>query len=511
MKPPFFPLRNLRCDYLQNPLGIDTLIPGLSWEIKMDVLPGVSQKFYRITVASSVILLEKGQADLWDSGRVESNQSIHVAYAGRPLTSRQRCYWTVTVEIEGGTSLTSALASWSMGLLNSTDWQAQWIGVDQTTEYPEPWFGAAEWIWSGEGQAEKKYAAGAHWFCCEFEVPAALADAPISLWAYGDDECAIYFNDQSVARATPVMICSTPYPFLCVYPPPRHQRIASGLPDGRHRLALRAVNTEGGERPAGVVLRLQLQKNGLSHEVVTNATWQHFVEKEVLSISPSNDSSALWKNAFSLGTFGLPPWDQVNVREFRNLSARFLRQEIELPEEFGPATIYISGLGHFELYVNGQRVGDEMLVPNITDYEKRVFYRTYDIRPYLRPGKNALGVVLGNGWFFAARDRMPFPWKSFGCPKMILQLEVETCDSTILTFVSDATWKISVEGPLGWNNLFDGEIYDAWKEMPGWNEIGFADQDWQPVQMVARPGGILSAPMAEPQRVTETLVPIDSF
>jgi alpha-L-rhamnosidase len=501
-------LTNLRCEYLKNPLGIDVSFPELSWEILADVPGGVTQKSYQLTVASSPSLLDKGTPDLWNSGKVLSDQSIHIPYAGCTLTSRQRCFWKVTLELSNGESLTSDHAWWTMGLLQAADWQAQWIGLEQTPQYPEPWFGAAEWIWSPEKRSEGNFATGAHWFFHDFEVPTTLADAALDLWAYGDDACTVYLNDQEVAQATPVMIYPDTNPFLCLYPPPRRQRLNLRLPAGRHRLALRGVHNEGDKRPAGVVLRLLMEQNGQSQEIVSNSSWLHQAEEKNSLTPPPAAATSEEKNAASLGAFGLPPWDQVNPREFRNLPARYLRQEIDLPPSYTQATVFISGLGHFELYVNGQRVGDEVLVPNLTDYTKRVFYRTYDVGPYLRPGKNALGVILGNGWFFASRDRMPFSWQTYGCPKMILQLEMETGHNTPTLFTSGQNWKISTDGPLGWNNLFDGEIYDARKEMPGWSEPGFDDKLWQPVQLVVNPFGLLTAQMAEPQRVTETLSPI---
>jgi alpha-L-rhamnosidase len=502
---------NLRCEYLKNPLGIDIVFPELSWEITAENQTEISQKSYCITVASSIALLEKGEPDFWDSGKVLSDQSIHVPYTGLPLPSRQRCYWKVNVELSDGSKLTSAPAFWSMGLLHPSDWNAQWIGFYQTPQYPEPWFGAAEWIWSGENRQAGTYAVRAHWFLCEFDVPPDLANVPVDLWAYGDDEGTIYLDNQEIAQATPVMIYPDSTPLFCLYTAPRRQRVSMGLSAGKHRLAVRGVNREGEKRPAGVILRLLLQKGNVRQEVVTNGTWQHLPEQNPLLEPPNVLTTGEKRLAFSLGAFGLPPWDQVNPREFRNLPARYLRQEIDLSSEGKHATIYISGLGHFELYINGHRVGDEVLVPNLTDYEKRVFYRTYDVSSLLHPGKNALGVILGNGWFFASRDRMPFQFITYDCPKMILQLEVENNDGSCATFISDSRWKIFMDGPLGWNNLFDGEVYDARKEMVGWSSPGFDDKNWQAVQMVVNPLGVLSAQMAEPQRVTEIITPVGNL
>jgi alpha-L-rhamnosidase len=496
-------ISNLRCDYLCNPLGIDNPFPDLSWKMLVSGLQEeILQKSYQILVASSPGLLEKGQGDLWDSGRIESEQSTHVTYAGRSLTSRQQCFWKVIVETSEGVLVPSDMARWSMGLLQVLDWKAQWIGLDEPSQHPEPWFGAAEWIWSEEKRREGKYATGVHWFYTEFEIPEELSNAPLDVWAYGDDSCMIYLNDSNVAQATPVMVC---HPTFYLYAAPLRQRISTGLPAGRHRLALRAVHSEEENRPAGVILRLQIQKGEHCMQVVTTKLWKHLPGQQALS-SPPGFCAA--KEAVSLGAFGVSPWNEVTPREFRHLPARYLRQEFEIPMKPEQAMVYLSGLGHFELYINGQRVGNDVLVPNLTDYEKRVYYCTYDIGSYLKTGKNAVGVILGNGWFFAARDRMPFAWKNFGCPKMIFQLELKNNQGEDRLVSSDVSWKISAEGPLGWNNLFDGETYDARREMPGWCEIGFDDRAWKSAQPVVRPLGILSAQMSEPQRVMETLRPV---
>ena len=122
-------VENLRCEYLRDPLGIDTAQPRLSWQLQSD-RRGVKQTAYRVLVASSEALLLEDKADLWDSGKVASDQSIYVAYAGKPLASKTACYWKVRVWDEKSESTAwSRTARWTMGLLAPGDWQAQWIGA----------------------------------------------------------------------------------------------------------------------------------------------------------------------------------------------------------------------------------------------------------------------------------------------------------------------------------------------------------------------------------------------
>src|SRR5215469_1986199 len=124
-----FTITNLRCEYLVEPVGIDEREPRLSWAIESE-RRGARQIAYRVRVASSGDALKQGKADLWDSGRVESNQSTHIIYGGKPLRSREVCHWNVEVWDETGHSTVSAPAFWSMGLLGLGDWSAHWIAAD---------------------------------------------------------------------------------------------------------------------------------------------------------------------------------------------------------------------------------------------------------------------------------------------------------------------------------------------------------------------------------------------
>ena len=132
--------KQLRCEYRQNPLGIDVLHPRLSWVLEAEVgCPrGQRQQAYQVLVASSPCLLEAEKGDLWDSGKVDSDESIHVVYEGVPLRSRQRCFWKVRVwGANGEVSSWSEVASWTMGLLKANEWKAKWIGGPLTIPWAE--------------------------------------------------------------------------------------------------------------------------------------------------------------------------------------------------------------------------------------------------------------------------------------------------------------------------------------------------------------------------------------
>jgi alpha-L-rhamnosidase len=163
----------------------------------------------------------------------------------------------------------------------------------------------------------------------------------------------------------------------------------------------------------------------------------------------------------------------------------------------------------YELYINGKRIGDQVLAPNPTDYRKSFFYNTHDVTEQIKNGKNAIATVLGNGRFFTMRQNYKTQkHNTFGYPKLLLQLEIEYADGTKKIIVSDETWKLNVDGPIRTNNEYDGEEYDATKEFPGWNNIDFNDSKWIRPEVVTAPVGKITAQMSEPMKVMQIIKPV---
>jgi alpha-L-rhamnosidase len=197
--------------------------------------------------------------------------------------------------------------------------------------------------------------------------------------------------------------------------------------------------------------------------------------------------------------------DEADSAPDRRLPARYLRTEFTAAKAVRRAVVYYSGLGVSELYLNGAKVGDHVLSPGLTDYDKRALYVTFDVTGQLVAGKNAIGLILGNGRYWAPRKERT---RSFGFPKAILRLEIEYADGSRAAVVSGPAWRLSTQGPILANNEYDGEEYDARREFAGWDRAGFDDSAWEAAQSVAAPAGVLAAQMAEPLRVVETLHPI---
>ena len=185
-----------------------------------------------------------------------------------------------------------------------------------------------------------------------------------------------------------------------------------------------------------------------------------------------------------------------------------LRHDFQVAKEVRRATAYVCGLGFFDLHLNGERIGDQLMNPALTGYDRRALYVTFDVTRDVHPGDNAVGVVLGNGRYFAPRRDIPVPTTTYGFPKLLLEIRLENEDGSVDNVVSDADWRVSVNGPTRANNEYDGEEYDARREMPGWSRPGFDASGWQTVALVKPPGGTLEAQVIEPIRVTEVLKPV---
>jgi alpha-L-rhamnosidase len=186
--------------------------------------------------------------------------------------------------------------------------------------------------------------------------------------------------------------------------------------------------------------------------------------------------------------------------------ATMLRKEFSLSEPIKRATVYVTGLGLYELSINGQRVGDHLLAPEWTRYPNRLQYQTYDVTKLLREGKNALGAVLQEGWYagrLMSRPALPEP-----IFRLILRLDVEMADGTRKSIVSDGSWQGTTDGPIRSSGIYMGEVYDARKEMPGWNQPNFKATAWKPVRTVKQNAGRLVAQPNEPIRVTQELSPV---
>ena len=178
------------------------------------------------------------------------------------------------------------------------------------------------------------------------------------------------------------------------------------------------------------------------------------------------------------------------------LAARYLRKEFDLGEkEIKRATAHISGLGLYELYINGKEIGStEVLKPVPSDYRRTVYYNSYDVTDAVAQ-KTAIGIVLGNGRMFTMRQHKPYKSPAFGFPKCRINIIVEYADGSKQTLKSDESWKVTADGPIRANNEYDGEEYDARMELGSWSTVGYDDSKWLKAERTDIPYGTLRGQM----------------
>lgn len=258
-------------------------------------------------------------------------------------------------------------------------------------------------------------------------------------------------------------------------------------------------------------------KNGIVSEWSEPAFWS-------MGLLKPEEWKALWIGAPWQGEEALPKPERTGQGEPMKQElpppAPLLRKSFNISKEIGSARAYVTGLGYFEFYLNGKKVSEDVLVPNLTAYGKRpgleknyislpdnfreyrVMYLSYDIKDLLKKGENAIGAILGNGFYNA-----PINWtQSYGSPRFLGQIYITYTDGTEDIIISDRSWKAS-KSPIVMDLVYGGEHYDARLEQPGWCSAGFDDSGWEQIALRKAPEGKMKAHMSPTDRVMEKLVP----
>ncbi|MHB8899126.1 MAG: glycoside hydrolase family 78 protein [Thermoguttaceae bacterium] len=503
---------SLRCEYLENPLGIDQPQPRLSWQI-VDPRRGAHQTAWQILVASSQAELAADRGDLWDSGPVESDQSIHVVYQGKPLRSHQACWWKVRIwDHDGKPTGWSQPANWSMGILQPAQWQAKWLEytmpfhrtVEPGSAAEQLKLADASWIWTAEGDAAVSVPKGKRFFRRTIELPGKLRPR----WAYlvlaADDNFRLWLNGAKVSENMP-----EDNAWHRAY----EVELTEKLTPGRNVLAVDADNLVAG--PAGLAMKLVVElADGQRLSWVTDEAWKATATPAAggAFFAPDLDDSA-WKPAAVVGKVGIDPWKipqtGANLGWVQEAPSPVFRKTFSVAGPVRRATAYVCGLGYHELRLNGSKVGDHVLDPAFTRYDRRALYVTHDLTSQIRQGQNALGVMLGNGWYnMHTRATWNFdqaPWRAR--PTLLFHLRIELEDGSVQTVTSDGSWQATT-GPVVLDSIRAGEVYDARREMPGWDTAPFDARAWDRPQIGSGPAGVLSAQMMPPIRVTGTVEPV---
>lgn len=457
---------NLRCAQRVNPLGIGDAAPRLSWQLQsIGQTRGETQSAYQIQVGSSA-----GAADLWDSGKVASAATVDVLYAGQPLTSGERCFWQVRVyDGSNNVSAWSSPAQWSMGLLATTDWTAQWIGYDAAYK-PTPQQAANSTLFN---------ASGINWVSCPGQVdlgglhqsvvrkqvvlPSGQVITNAVMALYADNMCGVFVNGQQATNLS------------LRWEATARINVTALMQPGTNLVALAATNTDAQEA-ARVIGRLVVQfASGSISNIAVDTSWKAAQWPSGNWTQAGYDDSG-WVTPDSTGT----PWGTPALNEIARMPAPYLRKTFVVSQPVTRATVYVTALGAYELRLNGQKVGNDVLTPGWTQFTKRVYYQTYDVTGMILGGGNTLGAILGDGWYASVLGGKGSRNNYGGNPRFLAQLVLELADGSHQTVVSDSSWKASY-GPIRFGDLLLGSEYDARMELPGWDSTNYNDSAWSPV------------------------------
>jgi alpha-L-rhamnosidase len=485
---------HLSCDSMQNPLGIDVLHPRLSWQ-QPEVGRNIRQNAYEILVSTQPDA--EATPDVWDSGRIASDASVDVAYAGPALKSTQRYYWRVRVwNRDSRSSAYSAPAWWEMGLLSPGDWHGQWIAYDPQV-YRDDRKSDPKWIWMPGEQALTNPNSGNHQFRLTFNLSQVPSDA--TLFITGKETVAVWLNGE------PVLAAQEPGPWGALYTwgPFKVLPVGKFLKSGNNVLAAQ-VFVGGKNDPAGLIALLRIRMpDGSVRRLVTNPDWKAAIDPSGDWFAP-NFNDASWQKAVVAAPIGEAPLGNPWPAK----AADLLRHTFSISKPVRSARVYITSLGSYQLHLNGKRIGNQILAPGWTDYRKQVVYQTYDVTANLHQGENAIGALLGDGWY--ATGLVYFHQRyNFGPPptRLLAQLEITCTDGSQQTVVTDGDWKATPSAVQS-SGIYDGEIYDARLQKAGWDEPSYGDAGWIPATIEPAAKGQLTGQNFQPIRIEKTLRPV---
>ena len=387
--------------------------------------------------------------------------------------------------------------------------EGEWIGFNQPVERRLPATGAESrldwkgvgWFWTGEAsRATDPAATGRRAFHWNVRLPERGESAIRAAWVQitGDDRADLYINGHRRCEATN-------------WAKPVEREVTEYLRPGQNVLGIAGSNGGGA---AGWALKLVVElADGRVLELSPGSgdvLWTDTADPEGKWAAPET-STAGWKSAVRLGDVGIAPWGAVKPTGFlpgsnQPAPAPLLRTTFMVEKPVKRATLQSSGLGCHDVLCNGAKVGDAVLGPAMTQYDKTVPYVEHDVTGLMKLGRNAIGVMLGHGWFAetvnTAWNFDHSPWKDR--PKALVTLRLEYEDGSEQTIVSDASWKAAY-GPMLVDAFMNGEVYDARAEQPGWATAEFDDSSWALAETMKPPAGRLRRETIDPMRVTQTL------
>jgi alpha-L-rhamnosidase len=468
----------LRVDNLTSPLGIDDPKPHFSWILR-DTTHGARQTAYEVLIASRSDLLEPGHTDLWDSGRIESGQSLNVSYSGPELALSTRYFWRVKVwGAAGKTYPDSESGWWETGLLKQDAWPAQWIG-SETAEEAAVRHAPSAWITSADASTLTADKAAEQRIAYRTTVTPAKPVRQATLFATGQDTVSAWVNGAQVLTANP-------FPAWKQMPWKKFVRadVTDKLANGENSIAIETVhyvaNPNGmatEDAPPMIATIVVEYADGTTAALASGPQWKAAIHTaEGWQQKGFDDAgwkqAVVWKQA--PGPMAAPlgnPWIPNSVKA--------LRHTFEVSKPVKSARLYSTALGAYEVFLNGKRVSEDVLAPGWMDYRQHVTYQTYDVTSQLASGKNAIGALLAPGWYETPLEWFQQP-NNYGetPPALRAQLRIEHNDGSVEWIETDPTWQAHTSNILH-SEIYDGESQDARLVEPGWDTARFTGKGWE--------------------------------
>ena len=494
-------IQNLKTEYSQTPLGIDVKHPRFSWQME-SAKPGYYQTAYQI-----IVLNETG-LEVWNSGKVPNSKSLNIRYAGDSLKSSTSYNWHLTV--------------WDQNKKKHV--AESWFETGLMDNHESAWDGA-KWI----GGADDDLVLNSQYlpvFKINFTVQLdEKSQSSKAGFIYGaNDERLIDKNKNIYKLENPkdssyimveldiTSLNSNGKARLNIYRagyipndkkdrPVRSFEISPELINNQNRFEPHIVFLSSelghtvfyidGEKQENHIGTINLNPYGrrgdfIAYPVVADIGYSveenkkaYFTNVQVRNVrSPSN---ILFSGNFSQAASDIPSKSSKTIDPSQN-AMPMLRSDFNVKSGISKARLYVTSRGIYDVYLNGERVGDDYFNPGSTQYNKTHFYQTYDVTSYLQQGKNGVGAILGEGWWSGGSTFMGQYWNFFGDRQSLLAKLVITYrdGKTDVIATNPETWTYYNNGPTTYSSLFQGEVYDATKEklVEGWSTALYNDSLW---------------------------------
>lgn len=467
-------ITGLKVNGFTAPIGIDTAKPTFSFTVDANE--------YNKSLSAYKIQVYNGDKIVWDSGKTQSENPYDIVYDGEALLSKTRYSWNVQAWDETGTDLgVSENSEFTTGFLNAGDWSGSFITAE--TANSGGTFDSANWIWRREGAPFSGVPAQTMYFRRKINIQKQIKSAAMIFTA--DDKSEAFVNGGAVGSTGE-------------WASGRRADVTDKLVSGDNILAFKATNTSSGY--AGLLVKLNVTySDNTKQTIVSDAGFLTSLSYKDGWNSLGFDDSA-WKAPDQFEAYGASPWNKgVSVGSSGDRAAPIFRKKFTVAKQVESATAFVCAAGLYELKINGESPDGSVLNPANTDYNKTLLYTAHDVTGLIAQGENAVGVMLGNGFYNSIMPGWNWssaPWRT--APKLLMNIVIKYSDGTEQIVATDGGFKATLEGPITENDIYYGETYDARREISDYSKASFDDGGWDWAAVTDAPKGRIKHQAMEP-------------